>query len=108
MASDNLPIPPHPMPSLENMLADARVAYGEAIGQMMDEVLAGFVLPDQKAAIVLDVAQFTAFLMCIKVVELRGQEPTRENLLAVWWPFQKALKDDVPGMLRLFAEERAG
>lgn len=100
------PLPVQPdlaMPTIEERLDALRAFYGNGVSDLMDKVLSTVLLPNDGAKVALDFAQLTAFLMCIKVVELRGQKPTRENLLAVWWPFQKALKDDVPPMIREFA-----
>lgn len=106
MVSDaSLPIPAAAMPTRDDLLDMARAHYGPAVSDLMDAVLTGILLPDDQAKVLLDVAQLTAFLMCIKAVKLRGQQPTRENLMAVWWPLQKALKDEVPGKLREFAAD---
>ncbi|MCP3735658.1 hypothetical protein M9979_12315 [Sphingomonas sp. RP10(2022)] len=106
---DDAPLPiPTDMPTLEEPMDALRQFYMNGASDLMDKVLEQFILPDDRSKLALDFAQVVAFLMCIKVVDARGQKPTRENLLAVWWPFQKALKDDVPGMLRTFAEEAAG
>ncbi len=109
MASDTpLPIPAGDVPTLEQRLEVLREFYSDAASELMDRVLEQLLLPDDRSKVALDFAQVVAFLMCIKVVDARGQKPTRENLLAVWWPFQKALKDEVPGQLRVFAEEAGG
>lgn len=100
-----LPIPDGEHTTIEETLERLRAAYMGGVSEMMDRVLSEVLLPNDQAKVALDFAQVTAFLMCIKVVEVRGQEPTRENLLAVWWPFAKSLKDDVPPMLRAFAVE---
>lgn len=99
-----LPIPAADMPSLADRMDALRQFYMNGASDLMDRVLGELLLPDDRAKVALDFAGVAAFLMCIKVVEARGQQPTRENLLAVWWPFQKSLKDDVPGMLRDFAD----
>lgn len=104
----SLPIPADENePTFEERLDALRQFYMNGVSDLMDKVLETILLPNDKSKLALDFAQVTAFLMCIKVVEARGQGPTRENLMAVWWPFQKALKDDVPGMLRQFAEASA-
>lgn len=105
MASDTLPIPTDG-PTLEDRFDALRQFYMNGASDLMDRVLEQMILPDDRSKIALDFAQVVAFLMCIKVVEARGQKPTRENLMAVWWPFQKSLKDDVPPMLREFAQVR--
>lgn len=105
-ASDNpLPIPAaDDTPTLEERMDALRQFYMNGVSDLMDRVLEQLLLPNDRSKVALDFAQVTAFLMCVKVVEARAQPVTRENLMAVWWPFQKALKDDVPGMLRKFAE----
>jgi hypothetical protein len=108
LASDApLPMPAADTPTLEQRLDVLREFYSEAVSELMDRVFEQLLLPDDRSKVALDFAQVVAFLMCIKVVEARGQKPTRENLLAVWWPFQKALKDDVPDQLRGFAQVAA-
>ncbi|MGW8135410.1 hypothetical protein ACWGNZ_07200 [Sphingomonas zeae] len=108
MASDTpLPIPATDGPTLADRMDAVRTFYMNGASDLMDRVLEQFILPDDRSKLALDFAQVVAFLMCIKVVEARALPLTRENLLAVWWPFQKALKDDVPPMLREFAEKVA-
>jgi hypothetical protein len=84
-----------------------RSAYSSAFNDVMDACLGELLLADDKAAVCLDAAQFFSYLMAVKIVEVRGQETTRENLMAAYWPMQKALKDDVPNMLRALADRAA-
>lgn len=106
---DRLPIPiALGIPTRDDVLNGLREEYADELNTMMTGILSNLALPDDQACVCLDFAQLTAFLMCIKVVEAKRQPLTRENLMAVWWPFQKALKDDVPGQLRAFADELAG
>ena len=92
-----------PLATIEERLLDARAIYGNAFSDIMDRVLEEFLLVDDKTALLLDAMQFATFMLCIKTVEAKMQPVTKENLMAVYWPMQKALKDDVPGMLRQFA-----
>lgn len=100
-----LPIPAANVPTIEEHKARLREVYSQVIDDVVDRVLQEVLLPNDKASICLDVAQFTTFLMAAKIVEVRGQPPLRENFMAAYWPMQKALKDEVPGMLRALAEE---
>lgn len=102
-----LPIPAGDTTTLEEHRDRLRGAYSKAISNIVDRCTAELVLPDDQAAICLDVAQFTTFLMAVKIAELRGLTPTREHLMKWYWPMQKALKDEVPGMLRQFADAAA-
>lgn len=79
----------------------------EGVNAVVDKALEGILLPDQMAAFCLDVAQFTTFLMAVKIAEVRGLPPTTENLMKWYWPMQKALKDEVPGMIRAHAAAAA-
>jgi hypothetical protein len=94
-------------PTREELLDRLRGFYSQAINDITDRVLAEVLLPDDQAAICLDIAQFTTFLMAVKIAEVRGLPPTKENLLHWYWPMQKALKDEVPGMLRAHAAAAA-
>lgn len=108
MASDTpLPIPAGDMPTINETKERLRSVYLPAISDIVDRCLAEVLLPNDQASICLDVAQFTTFLMAVKIAEVRGQKPEREHLMAAYWPMQKALKDEVPGMLRTFADEAA-
>jgi hypothetical protein len=96
-----------PVESQDDRMLRLRSAYSSAFDNVMDRVLEEVLLPDDKAALCLDAAQFFTYLMTVKVVEAHGLALTRENLMAKYWPFQKALKDDVPGMLRELAARAA-
>lgn len=101
-----LPIPAaDDVPSFEEVRDRLRAVYSQAISDIADRCAEELLLPDHRATMFLDLAQFTTFLMCVKIVEARGEQPTRENLLKAFWPAQKALKDDVLPMLRTFAEQ---
>ena len=105
-ASDTpLPIDAGDVPTIDEIKERLRSVYLPAISDIVDRVLAEVLLPNDQASICLDVAQFTTFLMAIKITEVRGQPGEREPLMAAYWPMQKALKDEVPGMLRTFADE---
>jgi hypothetical protein len=96
-----------PVETQDERMLRLRSAYSSAFDNVMDRVLEEVLLPDDKAALCLDAAQFFTYLMTVKVVEAHGLALTRENLMAKYWPFQKALKDDVPGMLRELAARAA-
>lgn len=81
-----------------------RAVYSQAFDDIADRVLADLLLPSMQASVLYDMAQFMTFLVAVKLCEALGKPPTRENLMAVYWPAQKALKDEVPGQLRAFAE----
>lgn len=102
-----LPIPAGDTPTLSEHRERLRDVYSQAISDIVDACLGQLILPDDQAAICLDVAQFTTFIMAVKIAELRGLPPTRENLMKWYWPMQKALKDEVPEMLRQMADEIA-
>lgn len=100
-----LPIPADVLagPAAHEILDRLRGFYAQAISDVTDRVLAEILLPDTQAAVCLDIAQFTTFLMAVKIAEVRGLPPTTENLMRWYWPMQKALKDEVPGMIRSHA-----
>lgn len=105
----NLDDTPLPMPVQEASMSPDEHLEGlrsfamEGVNAVVDKALEQIILPDQMAAFLLDVAQFTTFLMAVKIAEARGLDPTTENLMRWYWPMQKALKDEVPGMLRAHA-----
>lgn len=108
MAYDSpLPIPPAEMPSIEDTLARLREVYGTAFDDIMTRMLEEVLDPSVKVQVLADAMAFTCFLCAIKAVQARALPPTRENLMGAYWPMQKALKDDVPGMLRQFADAAA-
>lgn len=106
MRLDDTPLP-IPMdgniPSLDDTMQSLRAFYAEAISEVVDRVLNQLILPDHQAAVCADVAQFTTFLMAVKIADVRQLPPTAENLMRWYWPLQKALKDEVPGMIRQHA-----
>lgn len=103
-----LPTPLSDVETMDDFRNRLRAVYSQAFSDIMDHILEDVILPDVKASILLDAAQFMTFLMAVKLTEVRGQAPTRENLLAAYWPMQKALKDEVPDQLRAFAAEVIG
>lgn len=94
-------------PSPEEVLEVLRGFCSDGINGVVTRALGEILLPDDQAKLCLDVAQFTTFLMAVKIVECRRQPLTRENVMAAYWPMQKALKDEVPGMLRKFVDQAA-
>lgn len=76
-----------------------RQVYMQGISDIMDRCLGEFILPDDQASILSDAAQFLVMLMASKTVDVRQQEPTRLNLLAAYWPIEKAIKKEVPAAL---------
>ena len=111
MAFDDAPLP-MPIngagPTREELLDRLRAFYAQAFNDVTDRVLGEVLLPDDQAAVCLDIAQFVTFLMAVKIAEVRALPPTVQNLMRWYWPMQKALKDEVPGMLRAHAAAMAG
>jgi hypothetical protein len=91
----------------EERLERLRERFGLVLENIVERVLEELILGDDKAKLCLDMAQFTTYLMAIKITEARLQEPTKANILAAYWPMAKALKDEVPDMLRFYAEHPA-
>lgn len=98
-----LPVDAGAGPTLEELLERLREVYSRAISDIVDRCLEEVLLPNDQASVCTDVAQFTTFLMAIKIAQIRQQAPLKENLMAAYWPMQKALKDEVPQMIREFA-----
>jgi hypothetical protein len=90
--------------SADEHLERLRAFVMDGVNQIVDRALGEILPPDTQAAFCLDVAQFTTFLMAVKIADVRRLEPTAENFLRWYWPMQKALKDEVPGMLRQHAK----
>lgn len=106
MAFDSpLPIPQADLPLLEDTLARLREVYGTTFNEIMSRLLEEVLDPSVQVQVLADAMAFTCFLCAIKAVEVRALPMTRENLMGAYWPMQKALKDDVPAMLRAFADE---
>lgn len=103
--TDTLPIPPHALdlPSSDDVLAGLREAISVGVDGLMDKALEQLILPDDQAKLCLDTAQFVTFLMAIKICQIRKLPISVENLMKWYWPMQKALKDEVPGMIRGYA-----
>lgn len=91
-------------PSIDDMKDAARAVYTNAFNDIMERVLEEFILPADRVSILYDAAQFFTFMCAAKIVGAQYQAPTRANLMAAYWPMQKALKDEVPGMLRSLAD----
>jgi hypothetical protein len=94
--------------TIDEQRAYARGAYTNALNEMIDRVTQEFLLPADQVSVLYDIAQFATFLCAAKIVTARMQEPTPSNLMAAYWPMQKALKDEVPFMLRSLATELSG
>jgi hypothetical protein len=93
------------VPTINEMKARARDAYMNGFNDMMTQIVEQFLLPDDRIEVLADMAQFATFLAVAKTTTAKGLPPTRENLMASYWPFQKALKDEVPPQLRNLAED---
>jgi hypothetical protein len=91
----------------EERMASIREIYSRAIDTIMDKVLEELIVADDQVQVAADAAAFTTFLMAIKICAARRLPVNRENLMGAYWPLQKSLKDDVPGMLRRYAEDVA-
>jgi hypothetical protein len=110
MNIDDTPLPMPLLPggmSAEDHLAMIREFITNGVNAVVDKALEDVLLPDTAAAILLDTAQFTTFLMAVKIAEVRALPPTVENLMRWYWPMAKALKDEVPGMIRQHAAAAA-
>ena len=99
----SMPIDDYMGPTLEERLVDARDVYARGFGDIMDHMLEQFILPEQKAALCRDAAQFVLFLMCIKTAEAMGAEPNLRGIIKHWWPIEKAMKSEMPGMIAEYA-----
>lgn len=89
--------------------ARVRDAYMNGISDIMDRCIGEFILPGDQETILKDAAKFLVFVIVTKINDVRRHPPTRENLLAAYWPLEKAIKDELPATLRELAEtiERA-
>lgn len=90
-------------PTLEERLVDAREVYARGFSDIMDHMLEQFILPEQKAALCRDAAQFVLFLMTVKCAEALGAEPNLRGIIKHWWPIEKAIKSEMPGMIAEYA-----
>jgi hypothetical protein len=93
-------------PTLDEQLQALRQVYMQGVSDIIDRCLDELVLPAQKEAMIQDAAQFVLFLLAIKVAEVRGLGLERQQLLAAYWPLEKLIKKELPGMLLQFARER--
>lgn len=85
-----------------------RQVYMQGISDVMDRCLGEFILPDDQEALLKDAASFLVFLMVTKILDVRRQQPTRQNLLGIYWPLEKAIKDELPKTLRELAADMDG
>jgi len=85
--------------TFDQLRDDLRAVYTTGISEIMDRCLEELVLPSDKAALALDAAQFIVFLMAIKSAEASGQILDKRSVLSAYWPIQKGITKEVPGMI---------
>lgn len=90
---------------LEERLAEAREFYATFIADAMDRILEQFIFPADRQALCLDAAQYCVFLLTLKSLESTGQEQTLKNAMRAYWPIEKAIKAQLPGMFMEFTRE---
>ncbi|HEV2079421.1 MAG TPA: hypothetical protein VGR19_05940 [Allosphingosinicella sp.] len=93
-----------PVLTIEQRLEQVREVYTQGISDILDRCMDEFVLPQDQEALLDDAAQFAVYLLAIKKVEVRRQAADKKSLLAAYWPLEKAIKKEVPGMLLEFAK----
>jgi len=90
-------------PTFDERIEAVREVYMQGISDILDRCIDEFVLPQDQEALLGDAAQFVVYLLAVKKVEVRRQVPDKKVLLAAYWPLEKAIKKEVPGMLLEFA-----
>ncbi|MBA2684745.1 MAG: hypothetical protein H0U66_09665 [Gemmatimonadaceae bacterium] len=89
----------------EEQLAEKREFYSTAISDTLDFVLEDVILAGDRTMLLQDAAMFMVFLLATKIAAAAGAEATdRKAVLAAYWPLEKAIKAEIPGMLMQFVD----
>jgi hypothetical protein len=86
----------------EQLLAEARQRYLNAVSDAIDAEVARFILQQDRIAILHDAALFCVFLAALKCAEVRtpaGTTIETRDGIREWHPIKKQLLDKVPTML---------
>lgn len=97
-----------PVAAFEERLQASREAILNATNNALDEQLAKFILPSDRIAFLADFAKFAGFMAAIKAAECMtpaGTPLEKRAALKQWFPIEKAIKAEVPGMLLEFGAE---
>jgi len=109
MASDApLPVQPNSLelPSVEEMRDRSREAYTNLFSEGMDRILADYLTVDDKVPLLTDMAQFAVFIAVVKMVEVQRVPITRQALSTAFWPLLASMKQELPGLIRQFADSQ--
>lgn len=86
----------------EQLIADARERYCNAISDALDAEVARFVIPSDRIALLHDAAAFCVFMCALKCAEVRTPAGTPIDSRAgikEWRPIKKKLDDELGPML---------
>lgn len=109
MESSPLAAPPLAR-SFDEMRADLRAAYLNAVSDVMERCLEQVILPDEQANLLFDFAMASSFMAVIKVAEIQaayqGGTPVsdRKNIMKLFKQLLKTTDDEVPKMLMLLVD----
>ncbi len=83
----------------------ARAVYSNALNDITDRVLQDFILPADQRSIALDIAQFTVFLMAIKISSYGNKVPDKRELMQAYRHLMRDIEREVPELLLTFVNQ---
>lgn len=99
-----------PLETMEEKLTRVRQAYMHALNDITDRMLEEFMLKADGDACCNDVAQFTVFLMSVKMASFglpEGTVPTRVQVMQAFRHITRDIEKEVPEQLLAWARDVA-
>lgn len=99
-----------PMKSFDDLIAESRERYTNAISDALDAELSRFILPADRVALLHDAGQFLCFMVALKLAEVQtpaGTPMEKRDPLRAWWKLGKLIDKEVLAMLLDYGREAA-